>query len=217
MKSVARQYFWWPGLDKDIEEFGKRCLTCRSSAHLRDKAALVKFKEAERPFERVHIDVLGPFKGKVYLIIVDAYSKWPEIVEMVGGADTNNTIEKLRKCFARNAPHESTGETPAQRMFGRRLRTRFDLLNKPKVEEAADRQTEHFTGGREMEFSEGETVLVRDYRDPGKPRWELAVIKGKPGSRTYICQPLSDPELEWKRHTDQIIKREISEKKMLRT
>ncbi|KAK2575241.1 hypothetical protein KPH14_012756 [Odynerus spinipes] len=287
MKSMARQYFWWPGLDKDIEEFGKRCLTCRSSANLPEKAALVKFKEAERPFERVHIDFLGPFKGKVYLIIVDAYSKWPEIVEMAGGADTNNTIEKLRECFARfglpkvlfsdngrqfisqefqifcekngikhktsapyhpatnglaeravgsfkrglekalkddrnksvtlttminrylfayrNAPHESTGETPAQRMFGRRLRTRFDLLNKPKVEEAADRQTEHFRGGREVEFSKGETVLVRDYRDPGKPKWELAVIRGKPGSRTYICQPLFDPELEWKRHTDQII------------
>ena len=28
MKSVARSYMWWPGLDKDIEKLAKSCTAC---------------------------------------------------------------------------------------------------------------------------------------------------------------------------------------------
>ncbi|XGW08618.1 hypothetical protein V3C99_011164, partial [Haemonchus contortus] len=37
--------------------------------------------------------------GKMYLIIVDAYSKWPEIVEM-SSTTTSCTITELRRLFA---------------------------------------------------------------------------------------------------------------------
>ncbi|XP_043287520.1 uncharacterized protein K02A2.6-like [Venturia canescens] len=100
MKMLARQYFWWPNLDKNIEEYVKNCNACMSTAKAPPKAALIKFREAEAPYERVHIDFLGPFHGKSYLLIIDAYSKWPEIFEM-NKTDSNNTIEKLRECFAR--------------------------------------------------------------------------------------------------------------------
>ena len=39
-------------------------------------------------------------KGKTYLIIVDSFSKWPEIYEM-SKVDSATTIEKLCDCFAR--------------------------------------------------------------------------------------------------------------------
>lgn len=29
-------------------------------------------------WQRIHIDFAGPFQGKMYLIVVDAHSKWPE-------------------------------------------------------------------------------------------------------------------------------------------
>ena len=29
MKTLARSYFWWPGLDKDIEELAKSCTSCQ--------------------------------------------------------------------------------------------------------------------------------------------------------------------------------------------
>lgn len=38
-----------------------------------EKVILIKSEEAEHVFHRIHIDFLGPFKGKIYLIITDAY------------------------------------------------------------------------------------------------------------------------------------------------
>ena len=33
MKSVARSYMWWPGLDKAIEEVVKSCTSCKAVKH----------------------------------------------------------------------------------------------------------------------------------------------------------------------------------------
>ena len=37
--------------------------------------------------------------GKTYLLVVDAHSKWPEIIEM-SSTTTYKTIAELRKMFA---------------------------------------------------------------------------------------------------------------------
>lgn len=100
MKSLARQYLWWPGLDSEIENFVKTCNACQENSVNPPKASLIKFQEGNHVFDRIHIDFLGPFHGKTYLIITDAYSKWPEIYEM-SKMDSSHTIDKLRDCFAR--------------------------------------------------------------------------------------------------------------------
>lgn len=33
-----------------------------------------------KPMERVHIDFASPFYGKTFLILVNAFSKWPEVI-----------------------------------------------------------------------------------------------------------------------------------------
>ena len=33
------------------------------------------------PWTRIHIDYLGPVNGNMYFVIVDAYSKFPEVVK----------------------------------------------------------------------------------------------------------------------------------------
>ncbi|XP_018365759.1 PREDICTED: uncharacterized protein K02A2.6-like, partial [Trachymyrmex cornetzi] len=81
MKAVARQYVWWPKIDKEIEGYVKQCEACRAMASNPSKSPLVKFPEAKFPFDRVHIDFAGPFKGKTYLIVIDAFTKWPEVFE----------------------------------------------------------------------------------------------------------------------------------------
>ena len=47
------------------------------------------------PWERVHIDSAGPFLDRMFFVLVDAHSKWPEIVEMKTTTSTK-TIEVLR-------------------------------------------------------------------------------------------------------------------------
>ena len=39
--------------------------------------------------------------GKTFLIIVDAYSKWPEVIDMSSTTATS-TISILRDCFSRH-------------------------------------------------------------------------------------------------------------------
>ena len=46
----------------------------------------------------VAIDFAGPFMGKTYLLVIDAHSKWPEVIEM-NSTTNNKTITELRKMF----------------------------------------------------------------------------------------------------------------------
>lgn len=52
------------------------------------------------PFERVHVDFVEPFKGRCFFILVDAYTKWPEVYIMKD-ITTATTIKKCREIFAR--------------------------------------------------------------------------------------------------------------------
>ena len=52
------------------------------------------------PWQRIHIDFAGPFLGSMFLIVVDAYSRWLEIEKMDTTTSTK-TIEKLQNLFAR--------------------------------------------------------------------------------------------------------------------
>ena len=100
MKSNARAYLWWPGLDSDIEDFVSNCNVCSESRPEPRKGKVIVGNKANYPFERVHADFLGPVKGKMILIIVDAYSKWVETFIM-NNPDSKSCIEKFREYFAR--------------------------------------------------------------------------------------------------------------------
>lgn len=98
MKTIARQYFWWPNLDSNIEDFVKNCKACMENSNNPNKATLIKYPLTAKPFDRIHIDFAGPFLGKMFFIIIDSYSKWPEIYEK-SKTDSVSTIEKLKVCF----------------------------------------------------------------------------------------------------------------------
>lgn len=99
MKSVARSYVWWPRLNKDIENEAKTCILCLLHKSSPPKARLVPWEFPEYPWERLHIDYLGPFRGKFILIIVDAHSKWIEAF-LTSNTKSCTTINILRSVFA---------------------------------------------------------------------------------------------------------------------
>ena len=99
MKALARSFVWWPGLDGDLESVVKDCDKCQSTRHSPPQAPLHPWEFPAAPWERLHADFAGPFLGQMFLIVVDAYSKWLEVVPM-SSATTNTTIERLRTIFA---------------------------------------------------------------------------------------------------------------------
>ena len=57
------------------------------------------------PWQRIHIDYAGPFLGQMFLIVVDAHSKWPEVVS-TKSSDSSHTIDILRAILSRNGVPE---------------------------------------------------------------------------------------------------------------
>jgi len=244
MKEMARRYCWWPGIDNDLEELAKNCENCNLVRNNPPKTKALTWRPAERAFQRVHIDYAGPFMGHYFLVLVDAFSKWPEVVitknitssttikccrqifstfgipevvvsdngrhfvssEFKNFLKCNGVIHKttapfhpatngqaerfvqtfkqmLRKKFQnlsasteelqialhqillhyRNLPHMSSGESPAERMLGRKLRTRLDLLLPTQSNISEDSRTNCKSYEKLREIDIGERVECRNY------------------------------------------------------
>ena len=52
------------------------------------------------PWKRIHVDFAGPFQGSMFMVIVDAHSKWLEVIPM-STTTTEKTLDVLRSMFAR--------------------------------------------------------------------------------------------------------------------
>ena len=259
MKSLARGYLWWPGMDREIESCVKQCVTCQSSRKSPPVVPLHPWARPEKPWTRVHLDYAGLFEGKMFLIVIDAYSKWLE-VHATSSATSATTMELLRRSFSslglpevvvtdnattftsdefacfmkkngirhvrsppyhpasnglaeravqtfkegmkkckagtlnarlsrfllryRVTPHGSTGLSPSELMWGRKLRTHLDLLvpdpdKNPR--RAQERQVQsHDAHSKDRQFAVNDTVYARNYGSG--PLWLPGMVVGLQGS-----------------------------------
>jgi len=98
MKASARSYVWWPGLDKSLEQTARECRACKLTRNMPAVAPLHPCVWPSRPCQRIHIDFAGPFKGRIFFVLVDAHSKCPKVVEMKS-TTAEKTIEVMRTLF----------------------------------------------------------------------------------------------------------------------
>ncbi|XP_022806125.1 uncharacterized protein K02A2.6-like [Stylophora pistillata] len=100
--------------------------------------------------------------------------------------------EKLAKFLIayRNTPHSTTGESPAQLLLGRPLRTRLDLNIK-----ATNEKSKQY---RQLEI--GDSVMSRDYR--GDVKWRSGRTVNKTGPLMYEVHVA--PGMISRRHIDQL-------------
>ncbi|BFZ25831.1 hypothetical protein BsWGS_28870 [Bradybaena similaris] len=98
MKSLARSYVWWPGINQDIERTVCECDACQQVRHMPEKAPLHPWEWPEKPWSRIHVDFAGPFMGHLFLVVVDSHSKWTE-VRMMTKITAEKTTSSLRELF----------------------------------------------------------------------------------------------------------------------
>ncbi|EFP09026.1 hypothetical protein CRE_22508 [Caenorhabditis remanei] len=102
MKQLARSFVYWITLDKDIETIVKSCDQCASAAKNPIKNTLCSWSTPTNlPFilNTIHADYAGPIQGIYYLVIVDSFSKWPEVIATTS-ISSSSTINIFRKIFA---------------------------------------------------------------------------------------------------------------------
>ncbi|XP_055905818.1 uncharacterized protein K02A2.6-like [Eupeodes corollae] len=97
-KQLARRYCWWPQIDESIESNVKGCTICQTFA-VDPPKEFHSWPQPEKPWERIHIDFAGPFLNQMWLICVDALSKFPFAISIKNTTSTN-TIKALSRIFA---------------------------------------------------------------------------------------------------------------------
>ena len=113
-KSLARSYVWWPSIDKDIENLILACMPCQSFRNCPPKVSSHSWEYPKGAWHRVHVDFAGPDNGVMFFIIVDAYTKWPEVFIMNSTTSTN-CIRILKSVFSRfGLPYRLVGDNGPQ-------------------------------------------------------------------------------------------------------
>ena len=69
----------------------------------------------EQPWQRLHLDFLEPVYNRIWLVIVDAHSKWPEMISFSSMPSSKVLTNTLRNIFARfGLPLEIVTDNAAQ-------------------------------------------------------------------------------------------------------
>lgn len=95
MKAEARKRLWFPGIDATLERLAAGCPVCAALRPAPPHAPLAPWPHPPEPFDRIHVDFLGPFHSQMYLIIVDAYSKWVECYIMSSKYGSQAVVSRL--------------------------------------------------------------------------------------------------------------------------
>jgi len=81
------QCYYWPGMDRDINDFIKSCVKCqqRVKNNKTNNTLLQPLPQCSTPNQRIHADLFGPLKtsgsGKKHILcITDAMTKYVELV-----------------------------------------------------------------------------------------------------------------------------------------
>ena len=86
-------------INAQIEQVVKQCSNCQQNQYNPPAAPVHLWNWPDQPWVRLHLDFAGPFLGHMYLILVDAFSKWID-VEIMHSITSSATIEELQSIFS---------------------------------------------------------------------------------------------------------------------
>ncbi|XP_064479192.1 uncharacterized protein K02A2.6-like [Ornithodoros turicata] len=106
-KQRLREKYWWPQMDKQVENAVKSFNICQDA----DKSAktadtpLQPIQFPSRSWEKAAVDIMGPFEKappdcRYAIVIVDYFSKWPE-AKFCANVTASTILDFLRSVCAR--------------------------------------------------------------------------------------------------------------------
>ncbi|UYV71259.1 hypothetical protein LAZ67_8002419 [Cordylochernes scorpioides] len=153
----ARETVWWPGISEEIAETVRKCSVCIQEAVSKHEP-LIPTNFPTRPWQKIGMD-LFKFENKWYLVVIDYYSRFPEVVQLdrlTANVVSNGMAEagvKIAKLILkklqdpslglleyRSTPLEN-GYSPAELLMGRKLRTTLPIAPENLNPKLVDSQT----------------------------------------------------------------------------
>ena len=98
-REKARTSVWWPGMNKQVEDLVKNCQVCIKQRQNKAEP-LISSVLPEIPWQNICAD-LFELSGKTYLIVVDYFSRYPEIA-FLKSTTSSDLITHMKSCFARH-------------------------------------------------------------------------------------------------------------------
>ena len=80
-KSKARRIMYWPGMSRQIEDRVAQCSTCGKFKRANQREPRFPHPNPNRPWAKVGSGIFT-FGSHDYLIVVDYFSKWPEVCKL---------------------------------------------------------------------------------------------------------------------------------------
>ncbi|CAK1603709.1 unnamed protein product [Parnassius mnemosyne] len=206
-KAEARSRFWFPGIDGVLERMIGSCEICMQLRAAPPRVHISPWKYPADPFRRIHLDFLGPINGHMYLVIVDAYSKWVEVCRMNTTCASIAVIDKLYEFMSRFGLPE-TIVTDNGTSFCSREFLDFCHLNgithitSPAYHPASNGQAESYVKviKRGIKSSLLSSNNVRECTINASRPWELDILSpDTPGSSVSTpasCVPILPPDLK---------------------
>ena len=102
--------FWWPGIQRVIQEKAVSCPSCRAAGkNIVTQTSSLKKNNLEiltEPNQEIQLDFAGPIKlktrGDVYILVaMNRFSKWPT-AQICKSTDTRTVLKFLTKYFTDN-------------------------------------------------------------------------------------------------------------------
>ena len=99
MKQLARTAIYWPNIDNDIEATCRHCTSCGEHQNKPSKSPVHPWMLPEKPWSRLHLDHAINFLGSNWLVLTDAFSKYP-CIHPTQAVTAKATIDLLEIDFA---------------------------------------------------------------------------------------------------------------------
>ncbi|UYV83493.1 K02A2.6-like, partial [Cordylochernes scorpioides] len=100
----ARETVWWPGISEEIAETVRKCSVCIQEAVSKHEP-LIPTNFPTRPWQKIGMD-LFKFENKWYLVVIDYYSRYPEMVQL-DRLTASVVVRSCKSIFARHGVPET--------------------------------------------------------------------------------------------------------------
>ncbi|KAL5510077.1 hypothetical protein EMCRGX_G005553 [Ephydatia muelleri] len=224
MKQLARTAVYWPHIDSGIMELCHKCTTCAEHQNKPPKPANHPWMLPEKPWSRVHVDHAINFLGSNWLVLINAFSKYP-CIHPTSSTSTKSTTELLEQDYAHfGYPHSivsdnATSFTSEEFQSWCRERGIIHLTGAPYhpatngAAERLARQAREATKAQAQENPERVTpiynigtpccALYCGPRQEKDPKWVPAVVTKVFGSRSVNVRVIPKGGT-WRRHIEQL-------------